>query len=96
MFLSNFLSVLADSWEGQKSFDCPMRALALEYARKVEPSLISTQKLLSLRRWRMHSTAPEKLKIAVFKNFSGASSYVDATSGSDSNSGTIGLSFQNH
>ena len=52
----SFIAHLVD----QRSFDCPVRMLALEYVHKIQPNL-STQKL----HVQMPSTASEKLKIAM-------------------------------
>lgn len=108
LLFSFFLSLLANSQADQKSFDCPMRALALEYARKIQPDL-STQKLQEIADALNGAREANNCNVSV-KNLpsnnngratrvyavpNGASTfYVDANSGSDTNSGAMNSPFK--
>ena len=108
LLFSLFLSLLASSQADQKSFDCPMRGLALEYARKIQPNL-STQKLQEIADALNGAKEAQNCNVSV-KNLadsnsgrptriyaapSGASTfYVDSNGGSDSNSGTMNSPFK--
>ena len=108
LVFSLFLSLVANSQADQKSFDCPMRSLAMEYARKIQPNL-STQKLQEIADALNGAKEAQNCNVSVKylpSNNNGRATrvyavpsrastfYVDASSGSDSNSGAMSSPFK--
>ena len=103
------LAILPAAWADQKSFDCKMRQLAIDYARQLQPdrSKMHFQQLADALNGAQEAQNcnvsvehipddhPDRPKFPVFDlPAAGSMYYVDATKGKDSNPGTESEPFQ--
>ena len=104
-----FFTAITGSLADQKSFDCKMRQLGMDYARKIQPFLSKThlQEIADALNGAQEAqncsvSIPDSTSYVPYNRMAARSSpatastvfYVDATKGSDSNSGTVDSPFQ--